>query len=379
MQKNNIAWMLPAVLEGSGGHRTIFNKINTLQKNGFNNDIYFYSLHESELPGAIENLERFFEVNVSKIFPGHALQNDYLVSIATLWDGARLVAYHNTPYKIHFIQDYEAMFNPMGDGYLLAENAYTYDITPIVLGRWLWKMMSYFYDKKSFLCDFGVDKDIYYSREDNPVREKSVCFIFQPEKPRRAHRIGIEALGIVKNEMPDVKIYFYGSSQDINIWYGIENLKLLKPEELGDFYRRCGVGLCLSTSNPSRVPFEMMACGLPVVDLYRSNNLYDYTDNSIYLAHQSPESIASAIIDILQSKKASRNLSQGGIVLTRDQGIEKEEADFLNAFKNIISNKSPEIENLKISYQRDAAIAPALRTKSLQAFLARQKTMLNLL
>lgn len=34
------AWVLPMFLEGSGGHRTMFQNIQVLAENGFANDVY---------------------------------------------------------------------------------------------------------------------------------------------------------------------------------------------------------------------------------------------------------------------------------------------------------------------------------------------------
>ena len=34
------AWILPMFLEGSGGHRTMFQNIQVLAENGFVNDVY---------------------------------------------------------------------------------------------------------------------------------------------------------------------------------------------------------------------------------------------------------------------------------------------------------------------------------------------------
>ena len=34
------AWVLPVFLEGSGGHRTMFQNIQVLAENGYTNDVY---------------------------------------------------------------------------------------------------------------------------------------------------------------------------------------------------------------------------------------------------------------------------------------------------------------------------------------------------
>lgn len=143
-------------------------------------------------------------------------------------------------------------------------------------------------------------------------KENAICFIFQPEKARRCSNIGIKALILVKKLRPDVKIYLYGSDADIKLDVEMENLHIMPIEKCNELYNKCKVGLCMSSSNPSRIPFEMMASGLPVVDLYRENNLYDIPDDGVLLADTSPEAVASAIIKILDDEKLQKQLSNAG-------------------------------------------------------------------
>ena len=106
--------------------------------------------------------------------------------------------------------------------------------------------------------------------------------------------------------MPKVKIYLYGSSQSAkgSIWFEHEHLGLLKLYDCNELYNRCAVGLCLSSSNPSRIPFEMMAAGLPVVELWRENNLYDLSPKAVSLSDQTPESLAEGILRLLADQRA---------------------------------------------------------------------------
>ncbi|MCP5613371.1 glycosyl transferase family 1, partial [Klebsiella pneumoniae] len=78
-----------------------------------------------------------------------------------------------------------------------------------------------------------------YKRIPAIKKEKAVCFIYQPDKPRRCSRIGIEALGIVKHCMPDVKIYLYGSSINDSLWFEHENLGLLDLAKCNELYNKC--------------------------------------------------------------------------------------------------------------------------------------------
>ncbi|MDA4182763.1 glycosyl transferase family 1, partial [Escherichia coli] len=81
----------------------------------------------------------------------------------------------------------------------------------ITIGRWLRYKLQNDFAVESYHFEFGANHNIY-KRVPTIQKEKAVCFIYQPDKPRRCSRIGIEALGIVKHCMPDVKIYLYGSS-----------------------------------------------------------------------------------------------------------------------------------------------------------------------
>ena len=108
----------------------------------------------------------------------------------------------------------------------------------------------------------------------------------------------MEALKLVKKKFPDIIIYLYGSSKKVRTDFEYVNKGIISVEECNQLYNKCRVGLCISATNPSRIPFEMMSTGLPVVDIYGENNLYDYPDDVINLAQSSPDAIAQALIDI---------------------------------------------------------------------------------
>jgi hypothetical protein len=143
-------------------------------------------------------------------------------------------------------------------------------------------------------------------------REKAVCFIYQPEKPRRCAGLGIEALGIVKHFMPDVTVYLYGSRSAGRVWFEHENLGILSLEACNRLYNRCRVGLCISTTNPSRIPFEMMAAGLPVVEVYRDNTLYDFPEEAVALCEPTPESLAQGLMRLLSDTQQTESMSRHG-------------------------------------------------------------------
>lgn len=372
----HIAWLLPGVIRGSGGHRTIIEKIKRLDQEGAINSIYFYDIESSRRDEMSVTMAQHFGYHSPRIHAGNVGNITADIAIATLWDGVRLLTEINAQHKIHFIQDFEAYFNPMGDGFLMAELAYQAEVNQIVLGRWLSNMMTTNYDRKPFTCDFGVDTDRYSMTTPWAKRSKAVAFIYQPEKPRRAWRMGIEALGILKHRNPDVEIFLYGSDHKPNLWFDTTHLGIIKPIELAQLYNSIKAGLCISSSNPSRIPFEMMACGLPLVDLYLANNLYEYADSSLLLAHTSPESIASALEHVLTEPKLGEYLSTRALHFTQGKSETFEHETFMKAVEDIIQNSKTDTALFPVTYKTKAHIAPSMQQNPyINAYCARQTTM----
>ena len=94
---------------------------------------------------------------------------------------------------------------------------------------------------------------------------------------------------------------------------------------------------------------KMMAAGLPVVELYRENNLYDLPDEGVLLAEPTPESIASAIIYLIDNPTECEKMSAFGQKYMKDYPLEKGFGQFLNAVKDMLEtdyNKDSKLEKL---------------------------------
>lgn len=355
------AWVLPVFLEGSGGHRTMFQNIQVLAEHGYTNDVYV------EDKGQVNNdvelrkqVEKYFGNYDCNLYLGFEKIGDgYDVIFATAWFTAKIVRdIQGNAKKIYFIQDFEALFNPMGDGYLMALNSYCYGLQPISIGHWLSHKMETEFGTPAQCFDFCADKKIY--KPVNCEKENAVCFVYQPDKPRRCTVIGIEALGIIKYFRPDVKIYLYGSREKGNVWFEHENLGIISLEKCNELYNKCSVGLCISSSNPSRIPFEMMAAGLPVVELYMENNLYDMPDSVVSLAHYTPESIAEAVIRLLDDEGKRSKMSAEGIKYMEDKDLDKGYEQFLEAVNKVVDNENIPMQNARIMYNKPPIMADVI-------------------
>ena len=207
----DIAWLVPRLIKGSGGHRTMLQHAHHLESQGHRCFIYLEGAGSAN--SATEEIKKLFGYTFENATYGwHNIQAAD-VAVATIWYSAKFV--RDLPFdclKLYFVQDYEAFFMPMGYGYLMAENSYKYGLTPISIGHWLENKLAIQYDIKTYSYDFGA-KNYSSSGKTIAREENSLCFIYQPDKPRRCAELGIEALGIVKSYCPEVKIYLYGSDR----------------------------------------------------------------------------------------------------------------------------------------------------------------------
>ena len=301
---STIAWLIPSLLEGSGGHRTILQNAEFLSRNGFKTTLYLERRRRSnvgETPA--QTIERLYGCRFDDVRVGWDRIGKADLTVATIWHSAAVVArLTHATHGLYFVQDWEPMFFAMGDDALRAERSYQLGLTPITIGRWLQIQLQRQGSLPGGYFDFCADLSTYRPLPQS-AREDAIAFICQPEKPRRAAMLGLEALAIVKALRPQTRIYLYGSVDALQWSVEHRSLGLIGVSDCNALYNLCSVGLCLSTSNPSRIPFEMMASGLPVVELHRDNTVYDLPAGACLLCEPEPAAIAEALLQRLEYPK----------------------------------------------------------------------------
>jgi FMN phosphatase YigB (HAD superfamily)/glycosyltransferase involved in cell wall biosynthesis len=296
---DTISVFAPEPVRGSGGHRTIYNLARALDSAGFTVHLFSerrgndYAYKEEELAGSTVKLheEWFAGIVPSGAFATIQHSTSYLSEF-----------FDETVKTFYFVQDYEAEFNPVSDGYVRGQNSYTAGHSHICIGRWLTHRLRAEYGCGAATAGLGVNTAVYRPLDEVRRRDR-VVVLFQPEKWRRLPEHCIEALAKVKARRPQTEIVFYGSRNAPNVSFRCTSLGLINDlNELNRLYNSAQVGLCVSMTNPSRIPYEMMAAGCVPVDVYRYNNLFDYEDGTGLLAYQSAESLAEAILHLLEHK-----------------------------------------------------------------------------
>jgi glycosyltransferase involved in cell wall biosynthesis len=120
--------------------------------------------------------------------------------------------------------------------------------------------------------------------------------------------------------MPEVELHLYGSRQLAEKTFPFPakvHAHLPAIEDLARLYRDADVGVVFSTTNPSLVPFEMMACGLPVVDIYRAGNEINYGGRRdiALLADPVPANMAMEVAELLDNADERARRSKAGLEL----------------------------------------------------------------
>ncbi len=340
MMAKKIAWIIPHPIKGSGGIRTMIQNANFLAEQGFLCDIYVEEDYMNDSNTVKKRIIDYYGKCSCNVYVGIAMREEYDLVFATYSILTADYVYYmkNVRHKAYFIQDFEPWFEPMGGLYLEMERTYHYGLQGISIGKWLTYKISHEYGSPMTFFPFCADLSVYKKLKD-VKKEKAICFIYQPEKARRCSKLGIQALLLVKHLRPDVKIYLYGSDIEASFDFEVENLHIIPIEECNELYNKCQVGLCISASNPSRIPFEMMASGLPVVDLYRENNLYDVPEDGVLLAESTPEAIATALIKILDDEKLQKKMGENGHKFMQDYPLERGYQDFLKAVNQVLEGK----------------------------------------
>lgn len=332
-----IGWVMTAPIPGSGGHRMAFRAIRGLAERGHDVTLYVQPdgkyRSSSEVARLIE--DQFFGLGAQVVLGVDAIaHSDALV--ATHWSTAYVVQENRCRTKVgfYFVQDFEPMFSAMGSDYILAENTYKMGLTCITAGPWCAHLLKQKFSVEAYPFDFPIDRDTYCPLAPSVsegVERPCVVFFARPEMTRRCYPLGVAALRLVHQARPDVELVLFGSSSiDVEaLGFPATSIGVIREQrDLADLYRRAHVGMAFSTTNPSMVPYEMMACGLPVVDLDYNDNYVNYGGrDNVALAEPDAESIARTVLELLRNPSARQTLRARGLAYVQGFGSESDMID----------------------------------------------------
>lgn len=303
-----IAYIVPNPIKGGGGHRNIFRAVKYLSDKGHDLSVYYTNseYNAAEMKKLVS--EWFYDMSKVEFIKYEGKMDYYDVGIATWWETAYILEEFKSHFRRHmyFVQDYEPYFYPLSSEYFLAENTYKKGYLHICSGPWCETLLKKKYGAKAESFQFPIDRRIYNTERMRVKQNKNIVFFAKPEMSRRCYKIGIDALKIFHDKRPEVEIILYGSSQldEQSVPFKATVLKLLPTiNDLAELYINADLGIVFSPTNPSLVPYEMMACGCPVVDLdvEFAQEKYGGSENLAFLVDPDSTLFAKKLIEIIDN------------------------------------------------------------------------------
>lgn len=328
----DIAIIVPSPIRGSGGHRSIFRCVKLLKNKNHRLTVYYYQTNENTEEIRNKVSEWFYPMDGVDFIKYDGKLGFHDVGICTWWETAYFLRenINKIKYGFYYIQDFEPGFFPLNSSYILSEATYTMGFTPICSGEWCSKFLLDRYSISSRYYDFPLNTNIYNIREKNKKDKKKLIFFAKPEMPRRLFELGAAALKVLSQTCDDLEIILFGSDElykrKIDFDCIIRGL-LPTINDLADLYNEADLGLVFSPTNPSLVPYEMMACGCPVADINFDNALSKYgnSNNNVFLLSIDPLKMAQELKNILQDTKELKNKIKNGYEFVMKKLISEEQ------------------------------------------------------
>jgi O-antigen biosynthesis protein len=322
----HLAVLIPPFSRGSGGHNTIFTLIDQLERMGHTCSIWMYDPHSKhhEADSVLRRriVEEFRPVR-APVHKGFAGWSGADVAIATGWDTAYQAALlPHCRARAYLINDHEPEFFATSAESLWAEQTYRLGFYGISASRWLRDLLQQRYGQHGGWFPLGADRSIYHPR---PVerRRDTVLFYARGFTPRRAVPLGALALEELYRRRPGTRFVLFGQDEELTLPFPYELLGIVGPEQLAWQYSEASVGFCLSLTNYSLIPQEMLACGLPCVDLAGASTENEIgRDGGVELAAADPIALADALERLLDDEQRWHQQSAAGLAFVESASWE---------------------------------------------------------
>ncbi|NDU99425.1 glycosyltransferase [Pseudoroseicyclus tamaricis] len=329
----DIHWLVPDFSRGGGGHMTIFRMVRFLESFGHRCTIWIDrpTFHDSG-EAAWEDIVKYYQCVRAKVrLASEGLaeaRGDVILATgwATAWQVEALTGFAE---KFYFVQDHEPEFFPTGAEAMLARATYGFDFACICASPWLKTMMEERYGRWARAFWLAYDPEHYRLlsaagqagryRAPSPSRPARIAVYARAHTDRRCVDLALLALQILARERQDFEVHFFGQDKlDYHeAPFRAEDHGVLDAPALAELYNDCDVGICFSGTNYSLVPQEMMACGLPVLELDGDSTRAIFPPGVTTLAGPAPADIAARLAELIDMPERRRTQAEEALAWVR--------------------------------------------------------------
>jgi len=341
-ERLHIAFAVPTFNIGSGGHNIIFQIMLRLERMGHICSIWIHDLfgHRPQDGPALlqrEIRESFAPVK-APVFREFDRWYGADVVVATAWQTVYpVLELEGVRARAYLVNDHEPEFFATSVESEFARKTYSLGLYGIAGSPWLRDLYVDCYGGQAGIFQYGVDHDVYFPRQIER-RPDTVVAYARAVTPRRAVGLVVPALEELRRRRPDVRIVLFGDRKPTYTPFAFEHAGVAGHEALSWLFSEATVGLCLSLTNYSLIPQEMLACGLPCVDLDRPSTRSVFgADGPVKLADFDPDAIADALEALLDDEREWERRSRLGLEFARehtwDAAAEQVERELRNALR----------------------------------------------
>jgi glycosyltransferase involved in cell wall biosynthesis len=318
LRRLRIAMVIPPFSRGSGGHSLLMQIFIRLERRGHICSVWVHD-DAGQVPhvpaGKLRSdIREFFAPIDGPVYNGLDDWHGADVVLATGWQTAHPVLLLDRCFaKLYVVNDHEPEFYATSAESMLAADTYRHGLHCVAGSPWLRDLLVDRYGASAEAFEYGVEHEIYRPR---PMRRRTdtVIYYARSETARRAVPIGLMALAELHRRRPDVRIALFGSGLPTRTSFPHVQLGILNPTELSWLYSEATAGLCLSLTNFSLMPKEMMACGLPCVEVAGASAESIFgRSGPLELAELNPSAIADALERLLSDRERWGLRSQAGL------------------------------------------------------------------
>jgi glycosyltransferase involved in cell wall biosynthesis len=366
----NIHWVIPDFSIGSGGHMTIFRMIWWLELAGHKCTVWIAdpAQHASAADACDEILKHFQPIRADVRFADSSISTITGDAIfATGWQTVPLVcSLPDFRARFYFVQDLECHFHPFGSHSVAASWTYTQDLACICAGPWLAQVLNDRFGRWTKYFYLAYDQEIYTAR---PLQRRGggavprIAVYARMASARRAVELAFLALEHLAANGVRFHVDLFGDDlTNTRAPFPCTVHGILDAPSLAALYHEVDLGICFSTTNYSLAPQEMMACGLPVVEIDGESTRSVFPDKVVTFAPPHPREMANAIQRLLRSPKRRRGQAEAALAWVQQFSWEAAAKLVETAVAERISLSLPKGRNRSpVPGKRPEPRAPAVR------------------
>ena len=242
------------------------------------------------------------------------------INLATLYLSAFSVDRSNKGVPFYFMQHDESLLVDEEEDRELANRSYELPLRQITISIWLKNLFKEKTGHDIPVVHPGVDHDTFYPREVKKTGDRFRVLCLGQQRRWKGFPEALEAMKIVMSKRSDVDFLAYGMNPpDIDTDVPYRHIRAPSDDELAELYSSADVFFSSSWYEGFGGPaIEAIACGAPIVTTRDGTEDFAFDEkNSLVVPAKDPESLADAILRLIEDRGLADKFRQEGIRTAR--------------------------------------------------------------